>query len=401
MRDENSDMLGKEAAALRALETQAKRVTGLFERAGYLPVDPPILQPAQVFLDRSGENIRRRMYVFTDPDGAELCLRPDLTIPTCRLYLERHPKARNLGQFFYQGTAFRFQTKAPWTAREFTQTGVERIGGEGPCEQIDAEMAALAVQAVREAGLETFEIEMGDLSLFGTLVDQLDVPPAWKARLKRKFWRPDYFRDLLMRLAEETGETAPGDDKKGLFTALEALDTQGAQKFIEDVLELAGIAPIGGRTISEIAERLTDQATDAGTQTMGGEVATLLSDFLAISGTPDACLTQMADLTSRAGISLAHQLGIVARRFEALTKQGVDLSGARFSAGFGRNMEYYTGFVFELRAAGPDGPLNVAGGGRYDSLLESLGAPQAVPAVGCAIAAERLAAAIAEQGGPS
>ena len=53
-------------------------------------------------------------------------------------------------------------------------------------------------------------------------------------------------------------------------------------------------------------------------------------------------------------------------------------------------MEYYTGFVFELWSRDSEGPVQVAGGGRYDTLLESLGAKQPVSAIGCAIRTERM-----------
>ena len=54
---------------------------------------PRFIQPADVFLDQIGEQVRGRTYVFTDLAGEELCLRPDLTVPVSRLYLERHPRA--------------------------------------------------------------------------------------------------------------------------------------------------------------------------------------------------------------------------------------------------------------------------------------------------------------------
>ena len=70
-------------------EKLTRELRSVFEAAGCERVEPSVLQPADVFLDRSGEDIRRRLYMFTDPGGTELCLRPDLTIPTCRLFLER------------------------------------------------------------------------------------------------------------------------------------------------------------------------------------------------------------------------------------------------------------------------------------------------------------------------
>ena len=57
---------------------RAQALVGAYERAGYRLVAPPILQPAEPFLDLSGEDIRKRMYLTVDTDGRELCLRPEI-----------------------------------------------------------------------------------------------------------------------------------------------------------------------------------------------------------------------------------------------------------------------------------------------------------------------------------
>ncbi|HEX7775156.1 MAG TPA: ATP phosphoribosyltransferase regulatory subunit, partial [Parvibaculum sp.] len=192
-----------EANAAAAKQGSGKDRSGamraVFEQARFQPVEPPLLQPADVFLDRSGEDIRRRLYVFTDPGGQELCLRPDLTIPTCRLYLDRNGGTGE-ARFCYSGAAFRFEPKGSAKPTEFVQTGAEFFGGKD-ADAADAEMLALAVEAVRAGGLKTFDIEMGDLALFDALVDALDIPSGWRTRLKRHFWRPAYFRELVERLA--------------------------------------------------------------------------------------------------------------------------------------------------------------------------------------------------------
>ena len=69
-------------------DLRAQRLLSSYMRAGYTPIDPPVLQPAEPFLDLSGEDIRRRMFLTSDPHGRELCLRPDLTIPVSRAYLQ-------------------------------------------------------------------------------------------------------------------------------------------------------------------------------------------------------------------------------------------------------------------------------------------------------------------------
>ena len=69
-------------------DLRAQQLVSSYVRAGYAPIEPPVLQPAEPFLDLSGEDIRRRMFLTSDPHGRELCLRPDLTIPVSRAYLQ-------------------------------------------------------------------------------------------------------------------------------------------------------------------------------------------------------------------------------------------------------------------------------------------------------------------------
>src|SRR5262245_65703119 len=96
-------------ADIEALDFQTRRLMATFVRAGYERVEPAVIQPAGLFLDVVGESLRARTYVFTDPDGAELCLRPDLTVPTCRLHLERHADPDTPARYCYAGSAFRYQ----------------------------------------------------------------------------------------------------------------------------------------------------------------------------------------------------------------------------------------------------------------------------------------------------
>ena len=83
-----------DAETIAALEAQTAALLDVFKTYGAERIEPAIVQPADAFLDRMGEELRRRTYVFTGPDGTELCLRPDLTIPTCQAYLARVPECR-------------------------------------------------------------------------------------------------------------------------------------------------------------------------------------------------------------------------------------------------------------------------------------------------------------------
>src|SRR5881392_4446212 len=103
-----------------APEARAEALVAAFERAGYARVAPAILQPAEPFLDLSGEDIRKRMYLTADADGRELCLRPDLTIPVSRDYLAS-PAAGSSQGYCYLGPVFRHRSQEP---SEFLQAGI-------------------------------------------------------------------------------------------------------------------------------------------------------------------------------------------------------------------------------------------------------------------------------------
>ncbi|MGE3230522.1 MAG: ATP phosphoribosyltransferase regulatory subunit, partial [Hyphomicrobium sp.] len=102
-------MPAETARQFETLEASAQTLMGVFARAGFEAVSPAIIQPADVFLRVVGERLRARTYVFSDLDGDELCMRPDITVPACRLHLERHPNGRVPAKYSYNGPAFRYQ----------------------------------------------------------------------------------------------------------------------------------------------------------------------------------------------------------------------------------------------------------------------------------------------------
>src|SRR5947207_12651193 len=82
-----ADELRKPSTHATASAAWAEALLLSFAQAGYVQAEPAILQPAEPFLDLSGEDIRKSLYLTTDASGEELCLRPDLTIPVARDYL--------------------------------------------------------------------------------------------------------------------------------------------------------------------------------------------------------------------------------------------------------------------------------------------------------------------------
>jgi hypothetical protein len=194
-------MPGKTPAERAALEAQGAVILRVFEAAGFVHIAPDILQPADVFLDRAGEEIRARTFVFTDPAGTELCLRPDLTVPACRYHLSHSSAPDAEARYCYQGPAFRFQPEGglPLYPSEFDQAGIEWFGAAEP-ERADAEVLGLTVAAMAAAGLERYRVRIGDLGLVRALLHSIDMPERWRRRLMHQFWRPRAFRSLLDQL---------------------------------------------------------------------------------------------------------------------------------------------------------------------------------------------------------
>ena len=151
----------------------------LFEREGYARIEPPVLQPADVFIDLSGEDIRRRMFVTQDASGTELCLRPEYTIPACLQHLSRHG-AQPSG-YSYGGPVFRMRAGE---SGEFLQAGLESIG-RTDVSAVDAEILALALDGLKQIDGPAPIVKLGDMGLLHALIDALGIAPAAKRRVIR------------------------------------------------------------------------------------------------------------------------------------------------------------------------------------------------------------------------
>jgi ATP phosphoribosyltransferase regulatory subunit len=360
---------------------RADGLVDLYERAGYLRVDPPVLQPADDFLELAGEELRKSLFVTSDAAGRELCLRPDLTIPVCRQHLTNGAAGRPAA-YCYLGPIFRDRGDG---RSEILQAGIESLGRQDR-EAADAECLALALESVGSYHARP-EIRMGDVGLFAALVGALDLPPAWRRRLIKDFNRAGTLEADLATLKLARGS---GAAHAGLLAALSGSDHEAARALITDLLSIAGIKAVGGRTVEEIAERFLEQAELGAAARLSAETTAVLERYLAISGDPDEAAGALRALAADASLDLSAALDAFEQRTGFLAAGGADVATIRFSTAFGRALDYYTGMVFELhdsrtRANGP-----LAAGGRYDRLLTLLGSAEPVPAVGFAVWVARL-----------
>lgn len=363
----------------RTSEREAALIARLVA-AGYGRAEPAILQPASVFLDLSGEDIRGRIYLTGDASGAEYCLRPEYTIPVCRDYLGS-AQAGQSAAFSYLGPVFRYRSNGP---AEFNQAGLESFGRTDR-EAADAEIFTLAVEGAREGGAGPLKVQIGDAGLFTRFLAVLDLPPVWLRRVRRGHARGQSL-DLMFALPENGN----GGDHSGVLAALEGADKKGARALVEDLLSIAGISSVSGRSAGEIAERFLEQASLKAGGAIATEKRSLLERYLAIEGNPDVASGKLRALAADARLDLGEVLDAFDARLGFIAARGFDVSELNFSARFGRNLDYYTGFVFEAHDPARADMRPIIGGGRYDGLLRTLGATEDIPAVGAAIWCDRL-----------
>jgi ATP phosphoribosyltransferase regulatory subunit len=243
-------------------------------------------------------------------------------------------------------------------------------------------------------GMRATEIRTGDVALFAALLDALKLAPVWKRRLVKDFNRKISLAQDLERLTLAAEARRP--DYEGVLAALAGSDRKAAVALVTDLLSIAGATNVGGRSVAEIADRFLEQSTlTAGA--LPREALSLIERFLAISGDPDSALAQLRALAANANLDLNAALDQFETRIGFIAARGIEVAQLRFATAFGRGLDYYTGFEFEICGNGTPEPL--VAGGRYDGLMTRLGAASAIPAVGFSVWVDALSKASVAQAG--
>jgi ATP phosphoribosyltransferase regulatory subunit len=179
------DVLPEEMHELRALSGS---LHATFDRAGYGEVWTPALEYEEV-LRRGDSRVAGAGFRLFDDHGHVLALRSDATIPIARLVANRYAGEPGPLRLCYFAHAYRAAKRGSGQAREFLQGGVELIGVGGA--EGDAEVIALVVDALSEAGLRRHRIGLGDGMLYRGLLADAGVPDADAEPLLELLWRRD------------------------------------------------------------------------------------------------------------------------------------------------------------------------------------------------------------------
>ncbi len=140
-----------------------KQMETIFKRFAYKEIATPTLEHLELFELKSGENIIDELYSFKDKGGRDITLRPELTAPVMRFYVEKLQMETKPLKFYYFGNCFRYDRPQEGRYREFWQMGCELIGSVSP--EAMAELIALAYHAIKKTGLVNIRLRIGNLNL--------------------------------------------------------------------------------------------------------------------------------------------------------------------------------------------------------------------------------------------
>jgi len=331
----------------------------VFKQDGFILSEPDVLLDSDYVIQRSGENFRKLMFTFEDDTGKSMCLRPDLTVASCIKYLKDNSKANS--KIFYSGQAYRRSNNLKDKVIN-DQLGIEILGSKNKSTD-DLKVLKTISSSIEKIKIKNTSIKVSDVSLFQKLIESLTIPERWKLRLKRHFWRPQYFEDLLKRLETNSDiDPAAVELDKKRFAEMKNLDQS---------------KEIANRKVSEILSRFDRKIKDPRSFAENKKIVKIIRDFLKIN-----CSINQLEKTLKNFVKKNKLSDGVFKDLSTIKNLSKINSKTIFSVNLGRDMEYYTGIVFEIYNSSKK---EIARGGRYDGLLKSLGSKKNISAVGAAI----------------
>ena len=334
----------------------SETLLNLFKKKGFKVKEFENIIESKIIIERSGEIFKKSLLSFEDDNGNNFSLRPDLTISACLDYIKNIKKG--IYKYAYFDQAYRRTFSKESLVRN--QLGCEIIGSISL--KLNLEIINLIDQSLIKVSNKKTTIKINDINIFYSLVDSLKLPSRWSLRLKRHFWRPEYFSELISRLSSNS------DIQKNVFE----LDKKSYFK----MRKLDQNSMIAGRKISEILKRFEKKIKEPRSNIDGKRVARIVNKFLKINCSLKNAKSELKNFEAKNNLDLK--------------LDGFDIFNLKFknndvifSSNIGRNVEYYTGLVFEIIKKSKN--LNLASGGRYDNLIQILGASKKIPAIGGAI----------------
>tara|TARA_Y100001970_G_scaffold48874_1_gene62010 strand:+ start:194 stop:1432 length:1239 start_codon:yes stop_codon:yes gene_type:complete len=350
-----------------------------FAKQEYIPIDCPILEPTELYERKSGGEISKRLYSFTEPNGRKVSLRPEFTSSIIRILIEDNLSQSHtpISRFQYCGPVFRnHETNLASSTKQFTQLGAELIGNNSI--KSDAEILSLSLESISKTSVKNGNISIGNVgpireflgnSGFTEALTDFTLDNIYKIRANHSI-------DSLAQKALDLG-----------LLSLEIPENKSPnivdiQRILDELETSSDSYNFGRRTSHEIIDRLKQKQTISLTRSDYIKTLTILYNFFKeFSKTTVGAKKSDPSYPEELSKSISYISQVVD---EVIIPKNLK---AKFVIDFERNrgLTYYTGIVFDLETEINSQTKTFGGGGRYDKLFTALGHHTDIPAIGFAI----------------
>lgn len=206
------DIYNVECGKKLTLEDQLKKTLHLY---GYHDIQTPTFEYFDVFRKEIGTIPSKDLYKFFDKEGDTLVLRPDITPSVARAAATLFGEEKLPIRLCYTGNTFINHSNYQGRLREVTQLGAEYIGDDSAA--ADAEMLALVIESLMAVGLREFQLNVGHLGFFQSLLEDADIDDDAKERVielinnRNYFGVEEYLDSISVKRSSREAFTALGE----------------------------------------------------------------------------------------------------------------------------------------------------------------------------------------------
>lgn len=372
----------------RKLALVQKRLETFLDRRGYESISTPTMESTDLFLRKSGGELAAKMFSFTDPGGRRVSLRPEFTSSVVRHYVEGSLKQQLPLRLQYCGSVFRYDS-GDKGSREFTQFGAELLGADRVA--ADAEAMAFAVQSLSALGIKGHGLRVGHMGVVNKLLESLRLSERARVFLLASLTTlrdGGEGQEQVRHRALKLGLLRPRD-RPNLNQLARRLESKDAEQMVEGFLTDAVTGATGQRTPEEVFLRYLKKLRESEDPILIERAMEFSSALINVSGPSEKSLIELRALLRYYSLDPT-SLEPVERLLEEIGCYDLGQAPLILDLGMARGMAYYTGAVFEIDHPRITGLPALGGGGRYDGLVRALGGRKEVPALGFALALDRV-----------
>lgn len=218
---------------MRERKEAESTLRNVFENYGFQEIKTPLFEELKLFTTKSGEEIVDQLYNFKDKSDRELALRPELTAPVARLYLNELQKttAKPI-KLYYYGSCFRYERPQKGRFRQFWQFGCELIGAKSP--EGEAEVISMCNESLESLGITPADININHLGIIRGLFAHFNIDTKTQREIMVIIDKGD--KELLKESL--IGDNPVIDNEELNNVLLNLIDMVGGKEILPDIEEL-------------------------------------------------------------------------------------------------------------------------------------------------------------------